>query len=159
MSSFYSSILLLWWVSEPMTHLCIYRDFAIAFVGNYSSFLCATVRSCVLPLVWYAYKSASVGNYSSIVCNNVNLLWTQISICHIFANSVCSQSPELSFVGRLLVLWVRYVNIFVSLLVICYSLESTLVGHYLLLLISTWMPYYIYCKSTNWHLNAIWFIS
>ena len=49
-------------------------------------------------------------------------IWPLIGLRQRFVNPVRSQWPKLAFVGHFLALWLRYVQISVSLSVICYSL-------------------------------------
>ena len=142
-----------------MTHSLIYRVFAVAFFWLYCALPCAPVHYDAYLGVLYVFKSAFVGHFSSILCIPMRLIWPQIVLCWRFSNPVHSQWPKLAFVGHLLILWLCYVRIAVSLSGIFYSLESIVVGRSLLLRIFTWMPYYLYCKSINWHLNAILFLS
>ena len=93
---------------------------------------CAPGRSRYFLCVLYASKLASVGHYLSITSDPVRLLWLRIGFCCKFTNPVHSQ---------------------------CYSLEQILVRHQLYLQIGTLIPYYLSCKSINWHLNAIIFLS
>ena len=128
---FYLSIRLLWWVSDPMTCLCVYLDFTVAFVGNYLSFPWSPVRS--RSFLWVPVRSCAFSMHTNwpmlfMFCKYCAFMCVQYGLHWRFANPVRYQWTESTFSRNLIFLWVFYVLIAMSLSGICYSLEFALVG-------------------------------
>ena len=128
---------------------CIYWVLSMAFVGNYTSFPCATVRSCVFPEVPVSSSALSMHpNW-----NLLDIIWRfHVIMCVHF-------ELELEFVVDSQILCV--LNVITSNRPYSgvsygykWALECPII-HILFPGIGIWMPYYLYHKSPMWNLNTI----